>query len=63
MRLARTYSIRTRRVEFEFTPYHKFNFLMDDSGKGKTAMLKEIAYAAGCQKICKEVCFERWLVN
>ena len=46
MRLGHEYSIDIRSAKFKFTPYHKFNILLDKSGVGKTHLLKEIAYNA-----------------
>lgn len=35
-KLCRTYSFKLINTEFIFTPRHKFNFIIDDSAKGKT---------------------------
>ena len=42
MHLTKTYSIDIPRVHFKFTPYHKFNFIVADSGIGKTYLLNQI---------------------
>ena len=43
MILGHEFSINVRDVHFKFTPYNKFNLIIDRSGNGKTHLINNIA--------------------
>lgn len=44
-RLQKVYKFKYGKTEFEFQPHHKFNFIVDGSGKGKTWLCKQMMLA------------------